>query len=421
MIEIKSQGAVDAQVRVPGSKSYTHRLLIASALSDGRCRVKNALKSEDTRFTLTALRQLGADIQEAEDGSLWVRGCSGALQAPNAPIYLGNSGTSMRLLTGVAALAKGKTVLTGTERMGQRPIRDLLDALKQLGVLARSLNANGCPPVEIHGGAIPGTQADIDCGVSSQYLSALLLIAPCTQNGLSVTVSRGPVSKPYIDLTVEVMARLGINVAREGYTAFHVPGKQRYQPGEYEVEPDVSNASYFWAAAAVTGGRVTVKGINQNSGQGDLRITALLERMGCQCQAEADGISVIGGELSAIETDMGDLPDMVPTLAVVAAFAKGTTVIQNVAHLKAKESNRLLAVATELGKMGISAEVLDDGLKITGGSPQGATIETYDDHRIAMSFAVAGLRAPGTRIADPGCVEKSFPDFWTVFSEMYRP
>lgn len=321
----------------------------------------------------------------------------------------------------MAALAKGKTVLTGTERMGQRPIRDLLDALKQLGVLARSLNANGCPPVEIHGGAIPGTQADIDCGVSSQYLSALLLIAPCTQNGLSVTVSRGPVSKPYIDLTVEVMARLGINVAREGYTAFHVPGKQRYQPGEYEVEPDVSNASYFWAAAAVTGGRVTVKGINQNSGQGDLRITALLERMGCQCQAEADGISVIGGELSAIETDMGDLPDMVPTLAVVAAFAKGTTVIQNVAHLKAKESNRLLAVATELGKMGISAEVLDDGLKITGGSPQGATIETYDDHRIAMSFAVAGLRAPGTRIADPGCVEKSFPDFWTVFSEMYRP
>ncbi len=407
------------EVAVPGSKSFTHRILIASALSGGACSIDNALLSEDTLLTMQALRQMGIRIEENSDNRLLVYGNSGVLQPSTEPFYLGNSGTSMRLLTAVAALGKDTFKLLGNERMNERPIQPLIDALLQVGVQVRSTSSNGCPPVEVNGENLVGGAVDIDCRISSQYLTALLLIAPYTDSGLAIKVSEGPVSKPYVDMTIDVMTRFGVPVKREGYDFFQVGGKQTYREGDYEVEADGSQAGYFWAAAAICGTEVKVKGIVEDSCQGDVKFVKILESMGCLCQKDTDGITISGRNLYAVEIDMSDMPDMVPTLAVVAAFAAGTTVIKNVSHLKSKESDRLTSVVNELIKMGITARCSDDELMVTGGQPRGAEIETYGDHRIAMSFAVAGLAAPGTIIRDERCVNKSFPTFWKVFEELY--
>ncbi|MBU0699530.1 MAG: 3-phosphoshikimate 1-carboxyvinyltransferase, partial [Proteobacteria bacterium] len=418
MIEIKPHKISASKVTVPGSKSYTHRILIASALSDGICTIHNGLKSEDTILTLKALRQMGVQI-DTDDDRFVVHGTNGTIKPCNDPVYLGNSGTSMRLLTAVAALGKGNCILTGTKRMQERPIQDLIDGLQQIGVSARTFNENGCPPVEIKGGDIVGGSIALRCKISSQYLSALLLIAPYTKKGIEINVIEGPVSRPYVDMTVEVMEKLGVGIRRDGYERFWVQGGQTYRAGSYTVEPDCSQAGYFWAAAAITGAGIKVKGTNKNSRQGDVRFVEILESMGCNISHEKDGIKVSGKDLAAVTADMADMPDMVPTLAVVAAFAKGTTVIKNVAHLKAKESDRLGSVVKELSKMGIKAGCSDTGMIITGGNPCGAEIDTYEDHRIAMSFALAGLRVPGIFIRDERCVEKSFPNFWEVFESLY--
>lgn len=417
MIEIKPQKIRDSEVTVPGSKSYTHRILIASALSESVCKIHNGLQSEDTLLTLQALRQMGVEI-DIEDDSFIVYGTKGELKPCVDPVYLGNSGTSIRLLTAVAALGKGAYTLTGTERMQERPIQDLIDGLRQLGIRARAVNNNGCPPVEIKGGDIEGGNVALKCRISSQFLSALLLIAPYTKNGIEIDVIEGPVSRPYVDMTVEVMESLGIVVQRDEYDRFWVQGGQIYQAGSYVVEPDCSQAGYFWAAAAITGAGIKVRGTTRNSRQGDVRFVEVLEAMGCQISHEKDGISVAGGDLAAVTVDMADMPDMVPTLAVVAAFAKGSTVIENVAHLKAKESDRLGSVVQELSKMGVEASCSDTGMIITGGKPGSAEIDTYGDHRIAMSFALAGLKVPGVFIKDERCVEKSFPNFWSVFQKL---
>ena len=410
----------DCQVTVPGSKSYTHRILIAAALSQGTCQIRNGLQSDDTHLTMDALRSWGVPI--AVDGvRITVQGCSGRWRAREQPIYLANSGTSMRLLTAVAALGQGPYILDGSARMRQRPLEDLLSALRQIGVSAESLGRNGCPPVRVAGGTIRGGPVAIDCSTSSQYLSALLLTAPLLPEGLDIRVEQGPVSKPYIDMTVEVMKRMGVAVRRDGYERFRVDGRQTYLAGDYAVEPDCSQAGYFWAAAAICGSRIKVRGISAHTRQGDLRFTELLEAMGCRVFRETDGIAVEGGPLSAVEADMADMPDLVPTLAVVAAFARGTTVIRNVAHLKVKESDRLTATASELAKMGVAVECGSSGLKITGGGVRAAQIDTYDDHRMAMSFALAGLRVPGLIIRDPHCVAKSFPNYWRVFETLYAP
>ena len=404
---------------VPGSKSYTHRILIASALSDGECRIQNPLLSEDTLLTMQALRQMGIHIDDTSQDQIIVCGNSGALKPCADRIFLGNSGTSMRLLAAVAALGMGKITLTGTDRMAERPIQDLIDALVQLGARIRSINRNGCPPLEIIGEKMSGGSVKINCRTSSQYLSALLLIAPYTDRGLEIRVTEGPVSRPYVDMTVDVMDTFGVTVSREGYERFKVAGKQTYRAGVYPVEPDGSQAGYFWAAAAVCGTEVKVKGVTADSRQGDVKFANLMATMGCEISIEPDGIAVTGSRLKAADVDMGDMPDMVPTLAVVAAFAEGTTIIRNVSHLKAKESDRLASVVNELVKMGIDARCSTDELIVTGGNPHGAEIETYGDHRIAMSFAVAGLVTPGMFIQDENCVAKSFPDFWKVFEGLY--
>lgn len=418
MKKIRTDNIRDAEVTMPGSKSYTHRLLVASALSDGPCLVRNMLKSEDTLLTLEALKQMGVTAEETKDG-LHVTGTGGVLAPSRSPVYLGNSGTSMRLLTGVSAMGTGTYTLTGTDRMHERPIQDLIDALAMMGVPVQSVESSGCPPVEIKGTRIKGGPVSVRCDTSSQFLSALLLIAPYTEQGLDISVSHGPVSKPYVDLTVDIMARLGVIVQRDGYTRFHVPGGQVYRHGTFTVEPDGSQAGYFWAAAALTGKRIKVNHITRDSRQGDVRFAEVLKEMGCRVEHEPDGIAVTGAGLRAVDADMSDMPDIVPTLAVVAAFAEGTTTIRNVAHLRDKESDRLGSVAAELKRMGIRAEADDNGLTVQGGQPRGAVIRTYDDHRMAMSFAVAGLVVPDIQIMDERCVEKSFPDFWDVLERLY--
>ena len=418
MIEIQSRPVRNATVTVPGSKSYTHRALIVSALSDGECEILNGLDSEDTRLTRDALRQMGISIDQ--DSASWrVKGANGKLKPCGNPIFLGNSGTSMRLLAAVCALGTGKYILTGTPRMQERPIHDLLEGLHQIGVRTLPLGRPGCPPIEIETGMISGGRVSLNCSTSSQYLSALLLISPLTRNGMEIAVTEGPVSKPYIDMTIDIMNQAGVSVVRDGYQRFQITGNQGYRSGRFCVEPDISQAGYFWAAAAVTGATITVAGISHDSRQGDLRLLDVLSSMGCTASTSPDGISVTGGKLIAIEVDMGAMPDMVPTLAVVAAFAKGKTVITNVGHLKAKESDRLGSVVAELQKLGIEAGCSDTAMWIEGSKTHGALIDPHNDHRLAMSFAVAGLKTPGIRIENETCVEKSFPEFWKVFESLY--
>ena len=413
---IKPCPPVQASLTLPGSKSYTHRALVAAALATGESILTNALKAEDTELTAQALAQLGAGIDWQGD-TIRVRGVGGRWRPVAEPIYLGNSGTSMRFFTALVALGQGAYVLTGTERLCQRPLGELLQALEQLGVQAASERGDGCPPVTVQGG-LKGGRAALSGKVSSQYVSALLFIGPLAPEGVKIEITDELVSRPYVDLTLEVLADFGISYYREGYRFFQVPGGQVYQPLDYDIEADASSASYFWAAAAVTGGKVTITNLTLDSCQGDAAFPGVLKRLGCTVESTESGLTVQGGDLHGITVDMAAMPDLVPTLAVVAAFAPGETTITGVAHLRHKESDRLAAVATELQKMGIAARETADGLVITGGTPHGAAIDTYQDHRLAMSFAVAGLKIPGVVINDPGCVAKSFPDFWEYFDKL---
>jgi len=320
MIEIRKKKIKSGSVSVPGSKSYTHRMLIASSLSDGICAISNPLVSEDIFLTKHALRKMGVKIEDGENSCI-VHGTKGLLGACAEHIDLVNSGTSMRLLMSVAALGKGEYIFTGSDRMQKRPITDLLDALHQIGIDAQSIHNTGCPPVKIKGGNINGGTVSIHCNMSSQFLSSVLLIAPYTAEGLDITVAKGPVSKPYVDMTIDIINQFGVSVDRTGYSRFKIKGRQTYQSGNYTVEPDCSQASYFWAAAAITGNTIKVKGISTDSAQGDVKFVNILEQMGCRVSSEKDGIAVSGGVLSAVDVDMADMPDIVPTLAVVAAFA----------------------------------------------------------------------------------------------------
>jgi 3-phosphoshikimate 1-carboxyvinyltransferase len=414
---IQPHQPVQAVLSLPGSKSYTHRALVAASLATGESLLSNALMAEDTELTAQALAQLGTGI-DWQGNTIRVRGVGGQWRPVSEPIYLGNSGTSMRFLTALAALGQGPYTLTGTARLCQRPLGELLQALAQLGVQVASEHSDGCPPVTIQGG-LQGGLARLSGAVSSQYVSALLFIGPLAPDGVEIEITDELVSRPYVDLTLAVLEDFGISYYRKGHRLFRVPGGQTYQSTDYAIEADASSASYFWAAAAITGGRVTIVNLNADSCQGDAAFPGVLEQMGCTLESAADGLTVQGGRLRGITADLSAMPDLVPTLAVVAAFAQGETVITGVAHLRHKESDRLAAVAAELQKMGIPARETADGLVIPGGSPRGAVIDTYQDHRLAMSFAVAGLKVPGIIINDPGCVAKSFPDFWGYFEKLY--
>ncbi len=415
--KIQCKDKVEAILKLPGSKSYTHRALIAAALGPGESVLANALKAEDTELTARALARLGAGI-DWQGHTVRVQGTGGRLEPVYEPIFLGNSGTSIRFLTAVATLGKWTYRLTGTPRLCERPMGELLEALKSMGVQVTSEKGDNCPPVIIEGGGFTGGKTSLSGAVSSQYLSALLLVGPLTPHGVEIDITGELVSRPYVDITLSVLTAFGITYSREAYRRFVLPGGQGYQSRHYDIEADASSASYFWATAALTGGRVTVANLDLESVQGDIDFLSVLARMGCRLISAPEGLTVEGGPLRGIDMNMGTMPDLVPTLAVLAAFAEGETLVTGVAHLRHKESNRLAAVVTELHKMGITAEETPDGLRIIGGRPHGAAIDTYNDHRIAMSFAVAGLRAPGIVIRDPDCVAKSFPDFWEYFEDL---
>jgi 3-phosphoshikimate 1-carboxyvinyltransferase len=419
-MEIRPIKHLNAMVKIPGSKSYTQRALIIGALADGKSFLRNALLSEDTEYLIEALCSLGSEILKGNEDMI-IMGTGGNITNPQKEIYLGNNGTAMRFLTGLVSLGKGPFTLTGNRRLRKRPIRPLLDALNILGADSRSKNEGGCPPVVVHANGLRGgrvTLKDID---SSQYVSSLLICAPFAEEDTVIELQGHIPSLPYVNMTIEVMKDFGVEVMGETPNRYFVKSVQRYEGKRYWIEGDVSSASYFFLAAALCGGRVRVGDINPRTSQGDIKLLLIMERLGCSIIRGDHWVEVVGGKLPLGEytCDLGDMPDMVPTLSVLAAIRPGRTIIENVSHLRKKESNRLEALVTELRKTGVKAEETDDGIMIDGSEPHGAEIETYNDHRIAMSFAILGLRTPDIRIKDKDCVNKSFPGFWEELEKLY--
>ena len=417
MIEVKPLQNLQATVTVPGSKSYTNRALLIAGLTDGECRLEKPLVSDDTKYMIRALKAFGVSVQEGKDVFI-VSGSGGKLSTPKEDIFIGNAGTAMRFLTTFSALAPGKTRLDGDERMRQRPLADLLDCLTQMGVKAVSANGNGCPPIDISGGEVPGGDVQLAGDKSSQYLTSILLSAPYFKNDTCIHIQGDLTSKSYADITLDIMKTFGVHVDNESYQRFKVKAGDYYKAQTYQVESDWSSASYFLAAAAVTGGEVTLTGINPHSVQGDAQFTSVLEKMGCRVEKKANALHIKGNPLRGITINMNNMPDAVQTLAVIALFAEGETVIEGIGNLRIKETDRISALANELTRLGAGVEAGEDFLIIRPGDYKGAEVETYDDHRMAMSFAVAGLKIPGVRIKDPKCVEKSFPDFFQRFANL---
>jgi 3-phosphoshikimate 1-carboxyvinyltransferase len=420
MIEIKPLQHCDAVVTLPGSKSYTHRALIVSALAHGESVLINGLRSEDTEYTAQALQKLGIPIFW-EEASIHVLGKGGMLGGNNEILYMGDSGTSMRFFTALAALRKGRTLLDGSEGMRKRPIGELLSGLEALGISAHSKEGNGCPPVIIESQGLKGGTARMRGEESSQFLSALLMVAPYASGDVCVEVMGNLSSRPYVDITRDVMSAFGVEVENKGFQSFLIKAGQCYVPQNYWIEGDASHASYFFSAAAVCRGRVRVNHFNPVSTQGDVGFLDILERMGCDVIRGDGWAEVKGKELQGIKIDMNEMPDLVPTLAVTAAFARNKTLIQNIGHLRFKESDRIKALTLELGKMGIRVEEGEDWLRIEGRKVHGAEIDPHNDHRLTMSFAIAGLAVPGIKIRDERCVDKSFPGFWTTLQKIYNP
>ncbi len=419
--------APQAVLSVPGSKSITNRALVLAAMTawSGPCHLRGALRCEDTEVMVAALALLGFKIEPNwnDDPPTVIVGPSPQDNGNYPPfpceVNVANSGTSMRFLAALVSLGKGCFRIDGNHRMRERPIEDLLHALRQVGLIARSENGNGCPPVLIEANRFwNGHQIRMRADVSSQYLSAILMIAPVavSDTGLFVVELDGPVvSEPYVNMTIAMMEHWGLLVERTGnrFGIRHAGANGTFQEqGSYVIEPDASSASYFFAAATITGGTVTVLGISRQSIQGDVRFVDLLEQMGCRVEECSSGITIHGRALHGIDVDMNDISDTVMTLVAVACFADGPTVIRNVAHIRHKETDRLLALATELRKVGAEVEEFPDGLMITPRPLHGGVIDTYNDHRMAMSMALVGLKVPGVVIRNPGCVAKTYPGFW---------
>ncbi len=406
-------GPVSGSIRPPGSKSLTNRALITAALADGTTQLSGVLASDDTRVMVESLNRLGISVEHDTAGkTMTVVGCGGTPPARDADLWLENSGTSIRFLTALAALSHGRIRLDGNKRMRQRPIADLIAALRGLNVDATCELDTSCPPVVINAAGVGGGRTEIAGNLSSQYLSALLMMAPCASGPLDIQVTGELVSQPYIDMTMGVMAQFGATVATPQPSLFQIQ-PQQYKAANYDIEPDASAASYFFALAAITGGQVTIEGLSSYALQGDVAFVEALQKMGCSISYGENSITVTGGELTGIDIDMNEISDTAQTLAVVALFANGPTRISNVAHMRHKETDRVSALVTEIRRLSVEAEEHDDGLTITPGPIKPATIETYDDHRMAMSFALAGLKVDGIQIADPGCTAKTYPDFFT--------
>ncbi|HMM47918.1 MAG TPA: 3-phosphoshikimate 1-carboxyvinyltransferase [Thiobacillaceae bacterium] len=425
-LDLPAAGRASGTVRLPGSKSISNRVLLLAALSEGVTEVHDLLDSDDTRHMLAALAALGVGI-ENRGGNHWcIRGAGGAFAAKRAELFLGNAGTAFRPLTAALAFSEGDYVLKGVARMHERPIGDLVDALHQLGAQIDYLDNPGFPPLRICPAVAAGDTAQVRGNVSSQFLTGLLMALPLRRKTTTVEVVGELISKPYIGITLAMLHRFGVEVARDGWARFTVTADARYvSPGEIWVEGDASSASYFLAAGAIGGGPVRVEGVGRDSVQGDVRFADALAQMGAQIEMGPNWIEArapVSGRLAAIDLDCNHIPDAAMTLAVAALFADGVTTLTNIASWRVKETDRIVAMATELRKVGATVEEGADFIRITppAALTPNAIIDTYDDHRMAMCLSLASLGGVPVRINDPGCVAKTFPEYFSAFAEIAR-
>ncbi len=413
-------------VQLPGSKSISNRILLLAALAEGSTTVNRLLVSDDTERMLDALQRLGVAIVRTGEGDFRIEGCNGVFPVKEAELYLGNAGTAFRPLTAVLALTGGCYRLSGVSRMHERPIGDLVDALRQVGAAITYLGHEHFPPLEIRPAVIRPGDIFINGNISSQFLSGLLMALPLTGESITIIVNGTLISQPYVALTIAQMERFGVYIERESWQRFVLPGGQAYRsPGEVTVEGDASSASYFLAAGAIAGGPVRVEGVGSESCQGDVRFVEALEKMGTHIkmgdnwiESSASGYQSANNTLQAIDFDCNHIPDAAMTLAIMALFAKGTTTLRNIGSWRVKETDRITAMSRELSKLGARTEAGDDFLRITppdGPLVANAVIDTYDDHRMAMCFSLVSLDTP-VRINDPGCVAKTFPDYFEKFT-----
>ena len=411
---------LSATVRMPGSKSLTNRALLLASLADGTSHLTNALFCDDSRYFANALLALGFDLKmDAARSEMTIQGHNGSIPARRAELFIGNAGTAARFLTAFLTLGDGEFLLDGEPRMRQRPINDLAIALRQLG--ARLETTSSCPPVKVTASGLPGGLAEVSGNISSQFLSALLMVAPYAKESVEIKISGELKSKPYVDMTVDIMQDFGVKVQRQGYESF-VIAPARYQVQEsYIIESDATAASYFFAAAAVCGGKVRVGNISRISKQGDIAFLDVLAEMGCAIREGSDYVEVEGSHsLRGVDRDLSDLPDTAQTLAAIAPFASTPTRIRGIASARLKETDRVQAVCTELGRLGVRVEEHSDGMTIQPcAAMRPANIQTYNDHRMAMAFSLIGLRVSGITIENPGCVSKTFPTYFEVL-EMLR-
>lgn len=408
--------------RVPGSKSITNRALPLAALSEGTTILEGVLHSDDTRHMRKALSQMGISITDIDETTLKIEGGRSRLRAPTEEVFVGNSGTTVRFLTAFAALVPGKVTLVGDEHMAKRPISDLVEGLRKLGV--RIECETGCPPLTIYGGKLPGGKVAMPGDKSSQYFSALLMAAQYAETDLTVEATSELVSRPYIDITLNMMSDFGADVPRDaasrGQNSFHVPAQGAYTARTYVIEPDASSASYAFATAAATGVPIIVPGLSKGALQGDYQFTELMEKIGCKLEVLPSETHIEKlHALTALDVDMFHISDTVMTLAALAPLCKGKTTIRNVYNIRIKETDRLEATVSELERLGQTVEFGRDWLSITPAPVTPAVVRSYSDHRMAMSFAVLGLARDGIQIETPSCVAKTYPTFWDDLRKLY--
>ena len=409
---------ISGEVILPGSKSLSNRILLLSMLAEGQTEIQNLLDSDDIRRMVEALETLGIEFEENRaENRISVSGTAGIIPVSEATLMLGNAGTAIRPLTAAMTLGHGRFVLDGVARMRERPIIDLVKGLTQLGANLHCLNGTDCPPVEVIADGLPGGKTRLSGAISSQYLTAILLVAPYAKKDVEIEITDKLVSVPYVEMTLRLMQRFGVSVNHTNFQSFHIPRQNYQSPGSIFVEGDASSASYFLAGAAITKGTVTVKGCGTESMQGDARFAEVLEKMGALVEWGPNQVKLTGAALNGIDVDMNQMPDAAMTLAVAALFASGPTAIRNIYNWRVKETERLQAVSTELRKLGAEVEEGYDYLVIQPPKQiKAVSIDTYDDHRMAMAFSLAACGNSPVTINNPGCVSKTFPDYFEVLS-----
>jgi 3-phosphoshikimate 1-carboxyvinyltransferase len=410
---------LNASIRVPGSKSLTNRALLIAALADGKTRLTNALFSDDSKYFANALQSLGFEVQLDEaNREMTIIGQGGKIPVRKANLFIGNAGTAARFLSAFLTLGNGEYILDGEPRMRERPIGDLVDALHQLGVELEATNS--CPPVKIFAKGLPGGKTKIAGNISSQFLSALLMVAPYAQPPVEIELTTELNSKPYVDMTIAIMKDFGVEVHQGDHSYFTIRPATYLPIPTYQIEPDATTASYFFAAPVICCGTVRVENISRDSKQGDIAFLDVLAKMGCEIQEGKNYIQVTGNRnFMGIDVDMRDIPDTAQTLAAIAPFASSATTIRGIASARVKETDRVHAVCIELARLGVEVEEHEDGMTIYPCQTfQPAIIQTYNDHRMAMAFSLIGLRVEGVKIENPTCVSKTFPNFFEVLDHL---